>query len=95
MGWFTGTVLFVLIWWTALFAVLPFLARPNAEPDPVSGVRGTQSKPFVLRAVILTTVVSAALFMAFLGLIDTNMLSFRHGWFAVHGNCAIDVRFCS
>ena len=23
MNWFTGVVLFIMIWWTALFAVLP------------------------------------------------------------------------
>lgn len=28
MGWFTGCVLYLLIWWTVLFAVLPLGVRP-------------------------------------------------------------------
>ena len=84
-----------LIWWTALFAVLPFLSRPDADPDPVSGMRGVQNGPFVARAIVLTTVVSASLWLASLVLINNDWLSFRHGILAVHGNCATDVRFCS
>ena len=95
MGWFTGSVLFVLIWWTALFGVLPFLSRPDANPDPVSGVRGTQRGPFVARAVVLTTLVTASLWFAAFELVSSDWLSFRHGLLAVHGQCATDVRFCS
>ena len=31
MGWFTGCVLYLLIWWTVLFAVLPFGVRPAEQ----------------------------------------------------------------
>ena len=33
MNWFTGIVLFVIIWWTALFAVLPIGTRPVQQAD--------------------------------------------------------------
>ena len=95
MVWFTGSVLFVLIWWTALFGVLPFVSRPNADADQVSGVRGAQTGPFMLRAVVLTTIVSASVWLACWGLLNSGWLSFRHGLLSVHGNCASDVRFCS
>ena len=94
MGWFTGSVLFVLIWWVALFAVLPFLARPSADPDPVSGVRGAQTRPFVWRAVLLTTLVTSVVWGAVFGLTSSGLLSFRTGLLALHGNCAQDERFC-
>jgi predicted secreted protein len=32
MTWFTGIIVYVLVWWVALFAVLPLLVTP-AEPD--------------------------------------------------------------
>ena len=36
MNWFTGVVLYVLIWWTALFAVLPIGTRPVEDADEVN-----------------------------------------------------------
>ena len=49
MNWFTGVVLYVLIWWTALFAVLPFGTRPVADPDGATGWRGAPERPYMLR----------------------------------------------
>ena len=40
MNWFTGVVLYALIWWTVLFAVLPIGTRPIDDPDQQSGWRG-------------------------------------------------------
>ena len=33
MNWFTGVVLYILIWWTVLFAVLPIGTRPVEDAD--------------------------------------------------------------
>ena len=49
MNWFTGVVLFVIIWWTALFAVLPIGTRPVAQADNKSGWRGAPEQPRILR----------------------------------------------
>ena len=45
MNWFTGVVLYVLIWWTVLFAVLPIGTRPSSEADQQRGWRGTPEQP--------------------------------------------------
>ena len=45
MNWFTGLVLFIMIWWTALFAVLPIGTKPVAQPDDKSGWRGAPERP--------------------------------------------------
>ncbi len=45
MNWFTGIVLFVVIWWTALFAVLPIGTRPVQKADETSGWRGAPEQP--------------------------------------------------
>ena len=45
MNWFTGVVLFVMIWWTALFAVLPIGTKPMVQPDDKSGWRGAPERP--------------------------------------------------
>jgi predicted secreted protein len=83
MVWFTRSVLFVLIWWTLLFAVLPFMNHPNSEPDPVSGWRGTPTRPFLARTVLMTTLVSVVVWVGALALIHSGWISFRHGWFAM------------
>ena len=78
MGWFTACVLYVLIWWTVLFAVLPFGTRPIADADEGSGGwRGAPERPRLLRKVIATTLVSAVLWAGGVALIDSPYVSFR------------------
>ncbi|HLY88346.1 MAG TPA: DUF1467 family protein [Acetobacteraceae bacterium] len=82
MSWFTGVVLYVLIWWTALFAVLPIGTRPVEEADEATGWRGAPQKPQLLRKVIITTLVAAVVWFGAWLLITSPYISFRHGWFA-------------
>ena len=51
MGWVSGLVVFFLIWWLTLFAVLPIGTRPNPESDSDTGWRGVPEKPRLLRKV--------------------------------------------
>ncbi|HEX3575504.1 MAG TPA: DUF1467 family protein [Rhodopila sp.] len=82
MNWFTGVVLFVIIWWTALFAVLPFGTRPVVQADSRSGWRGTPDRPRLLRKAVITTIVTCALWTGSYLLIKSDYVSFRHGYFA-------------
>ncbi len=83
MDWFTGVVLYVLIWWTALFAVLPFGARPQAAPDRLTGWRGAPQRPRMLRAIVATTILAAVIWLGAFWLINSPYLSFRHGILAM------------
>ncbi|PPQ33701.1 DUF1467 family protein [Rhodopila globiformis] len=82
MNWFTGTVLFVMIWWTALFAVLPIGTRPVAKADASSGWRGAPERPRMLMKIIITTIVACVLWTGAYWLIGSDYVSFRHGMFA-------------
>lgn len=82
MTWVTGVVLYVLIWWTALFAVLPIGTRPVEEPDAATGWRGAPERPRILFKLIVTTVVATILWGGACLLIQSDYLSFRHGLFA-------------
>jgi predicted secreted protein len=82
MHWFTGVLLFVCIWWTALFAVLPIGTRPVARADDRSGWRGTPEQPRLLRKVIVTTIVAVVIWTGSYLLIQSDYVSFRHGFFA-------------
>ena len=84
MSWFTGIILFILIWWTVLFAVLPLGQQPESDPDPVSGFRGLPRAPRIGRVVLITTLVSAVVWAGCDVLISSSWLSFRHGALAFH-----------
>ena len=84
MGWFTAAVLYLLIWWIVLFAVLPVGTRPEAEPDPTSGWRGAPARPRLGRKLLATTVAAAVVWGGCMALIESDWLSFRHGWLALH-----------
>ncbi len=83
MHWFTGVVLFTMIWWTVLFAVLPIGTNPVADADPATGGwRGAPDRPRIGRKLLITTLVSAVLFLAALAVIQSDVLSFRTGLLA-------------
>jgi predicted secreted protein len=82
MGWFTGCVVYFLIWWIVLFAVLPIGVHSAANPDPRSGWRGAPEHPRLLMKVGITTLVAALLWFAAWLLISSPYISFRHGMFA-------------
>ncbi len=83
MGWFTGCVLYSLIWWTVLFAVLPVGTRPMADADRATGWRGAPERPMLLRKVMATTAISAVIWLGCYAVISSDWLSFRHGWLAL------------
>jgi predicted secreted protein len=83
VNWFTGIVVFVIIWWTALFAVLPIGTRPVQRADEISGWRGAPERPRLMRVVIVTTIVASLLWIGAYMLIRSDYVSFRHGLFAV------------
>lgn len=77
MDWFTAFVVFVLVWWTLLFAILPLWTRPQAEADETTGWRGVPQRPMMLRKILLTTVVSIVVWAVIMGVIRSPYLSFR------------------
>ncbi|MCL2429138.1 MAG: DUF1467 family protein [Alphaproteobacteria bacterium] len=83
MNWFTGVVLYILIWWTVLFAVLPIGTKPVAEADELTGWRGVPERPRIAMKVLLTTLVAGLVWLGCYALITSDWLSFRHGWLAM------------
>jgi predicted secreted protein len=83
MHWFTGFVLYVIIWWTVLFAVLPFGTRPVAEADEATGWRGAPERPMIGRKVVMTTLISLVIWGVVVWLNVSGRVSFRSGWLAL------------
>ena len=77
MGWFTGLVLFALIWWTVLFAVLPFGAKPVDVDKAAGGWRGAPERPLLWRKLLATTLITAVLWSGAVAVIRSPLFSFR------------------
>ena len=77
MHWFTAFVLFVMIWWTVLFAVLPFGTRPVESPDQQTGWRGAPERPLIGRKIMATTAISMVLWAGAMVVIRSDWISFR------------------
>lgn len=84
MSWLTAFVVYFLIWWMVLFAVLPIGVRPDEAGDPAAGGwRGAPQRPRMGMKVLATTLISAVIFVGVWWLIQSEWLSFRSDWLAV------------
>jgi predicted secreted protein len=83
VSWFTGVVVYVLVWWTALFVVLPFRARPRADADAETGWRGAPDRPFMRQRLLATTILSGVIWLAIYGAVESGWFSFRDGILAL------------
>ncbi len=59
-----GLAVYFVIWWTVLFAVLPFGVHSQAEAGPVSDGTdpGAPQAPALARKALITTVVATVVF---------------------------------
>lgn len=82
----SGVVLYIMIWWVTLFAMLPVGTQPQAEADSTSGWRGAPLQPRLVRKLVLTTVVASVVWGGAYLVISSDYLSFRHGILAPPSN---------
>lgn len=76
MSWATGLMVYVVIWWTVLFAVLPLGVRRVDKPGRGED-HGAPERPEILRKVIITSAVAAVLWLGFFVLHQLDIFSFR------------------
>jgi len=76
MGWVTGIVVYFLVWWVTLFAVLPLWVTP-ADPDDPGHAAGAPPRPRLLLKVVVTTAVSAVIWLGIYAIVRSPWLSFR------------------
>ena len=76
MSWFTGFVVYFLIWWTILFAVLPWGVKRDENPIPGHDP-GAPVRPYLWAKVAATTGIAAFLWLVAYWLINAPWISFR------------------
>ena len=76
MGWFTGVIVFVIVWWVVIFMVLPWGARPPETPE-TGHAPSAPENPRLLRKVLITTGISAVVWLMIFAAVETDLVSFR------------------
>ena len=76
MSWATGLMVYIVIWWTVLFAVLPLGVRRVEKPGR-GEEHGAPERPELLRKAVITSAVSAVLWLGFYVLHRADVFSFR------------------
>ena len=76
MTWFSGLVLFIVIWWTLLFAVLPFAVRSQLEDgDVVKGSEpGAPAQSHIKKKFLITTIIAVIIWVAICSVIVFDLL---------------------
>ncbi|MCC7428289.1 MAG: DUF1467 family protein [Alphaproteobacteria bacterium] len=77
MGWFHIGVVFVLAWWTVLFAVLPLWTRPVANPEEKGQWRGAPANPMIGRKLLVTTVLACIITAIIYAIVASDIISLR------------------
>ncbi len=73
----SALAIYFVIWWTVLFAVLPWGTRPVAEPDSQTGWRGAPSRPRLGRKILATTLVAAVVWVLVIAAFEYDVLGVR------------------
>jgi predicted secreted protein len=76
MGWLTGTVVYILVWWVTLFAILPLWVTPS-EPGELGHAAGAPQRPLLGRKLALNSLVAAVIWLGIYLLVRSPYLSFR------------------
>ncbi len=76
MSWATGLMVYLVIWWTVLFAILP-LGVKRVENPGRGQEHGSPERPQLVRKAVITTIVAAVLWIGFFVLHQTDLFSFR------------------
>jgi predicted secreted protein len=76
MSWAMGLALYFIIWWTVLFAVLPFGVRTQAEEGQVvpGSTESAPARPQILKKAIWTTVIATIVFAVVCGVIASGLV---------------------
>ncbi|HVJ51251.1 MAG TPA: DUF1467 family protein [Aliidongia sp.] len=76
MNWFTGIIVYVIIWWLVIFCVLPIGVKP-ADEAHLGHDAGAPANPRMGFKVLLTTGITTVLFGIVYYLIVSDWISFR------------------
>ena len=76
MHWASGILVFVVLWWLVIFAVLPWGVRIPDKAEP-GHADSAPVKPMLGRKVLATTAITAVLWLVVYFIVQSDWISFR------------------
>lgn len=76
MGWVSGLVAYVIIWWMVFFMVLPWGVQRPEDPEP-GHEAGAPEKPRIITKMAVTTGIAAVVFAIVWFVVDAGWIDFR------------------
>lgn len=76
MGLISGLFVYFIVWWTALFAVLPWGNAPQDKPQ-IGNAPGAPANPRLKMKLIATTILSAIIWLAIAFLMKMDIIDFH------------------
>ena len=76
MNWFTGLMVFLILWWLVLFMVLPWGVRVPDEPE-TGHASSAPRNPMLWRKAAVTTVIASLLWGLAYWLVESDLIAFR------------------
>ena len=77
MNWFTGLVVFLIVWWMTLFTVLPLWVKPLDKTDDTAASGGAPDDPQLKKKFLLTTGVSVIIWGVIFICIEMKLIDFH------------------
>jgi predicted secreted protein len=76
VSWSEGIVVYVMLWWITLFAVLPFGVKRSDAPKPGHDP-GAPERPALLKKALWTTAIASIAWGFFYAIAASGLISFR------------------
>ncbi len=76
MSWFSGTLVFLVIWWLVLFMVLPWGNRAVEDPEP-GHATSAPAKPRIALKFAITTGIALVMFVIAYAVTEAGLINFR------------------
>ena len=75
MGLVSGIVVYLLIWWTAIFCVLPWGVKPHQDSG-IGTAGSAPENPMLLKKFIATSLLAAVIWLVVYGLMEAGAIDF-------------------
>lgn len=76
MDLFTGVIVYIMIWWIVIFAVLPWGVKPLDNPN-VGEVNSAPEKPDLKKKFLITSLISLVILGIVVTLVEIDIIDFR------------------
>jgi predicted secreted protein len=76
MSWFVGIAMYIVIWWLAIFAVLPWGVKPAQKGD-LAHAAGAPANPRLWLKIGMTSIVAAVLWLITYAIIRFGLIDLR------------------